>query len=87
MDSRQLAEDCLMTSGLTALCIWVHLASSPFTSDAVSQRILTFTSLIWAYQTHLESLKTTEAAGEIEEKYLFRVSDRNPFHQFFGVYS
>ena len=25
MDSRQLAEDCLMTSGLTALCIWLHL--------------------------------------------------------------
>jgi len=51
----------------------MHLGASPPSHPTryLSRRVLTFPSIIWVHRTHFEFIKTTEAAGKIEEKYLF----------------
>ena len=71
MDSRQLAVQRLFDD--LRFNRIMHLGASPPSHPTryLSRGVLTFPSLIWVHRTHFEFLKTTEAAGEIEEKYLF----------------
>ena len=58
----------------------MHLGASPpshptrYLSRRVLTFMLTFPSLIWVHRTQFKFFETTEAAGEIEEKYLFYIA-------------